>query len=184
MALRQRAGHAVNAAGRELPHPPGRRAGWARQAPPAHAAPLLRLRLSPTQARTCGPSRTTSATAIRATRRTTRGRPRIGSRVSGGSCCSCGRRAMSLAPASIDRVTKWWEDLDETQRQALVGPSRRQGPARARRLCRRPSSSEADALLDGPATHVLLWGGSGRARRRRSVGRSFSGHCVRRGAGT
>jgi hypothetical protein len=65
----------------------------------------------------------------------------------------------SIPPDRIDRVTRWWEDLDPRQRQALLDH-----PAVRARLGATfvPTAKqiEAEALLDGPATHVLLWGGS------------------------
>lgn len=64
-----------------------------------------------------------------------------------------------LSANAIERVTKFWEDLDPKQRQALL-----EHPAVKARLgatfVPTPKQIEADALLDGPATHVLLWGGS------------------------
>ena len=66
---------------------------------------------------------------------------------------------MTSDPASIDRITKWWEDLDERQRKSLL-----EHPAVRARLgatfVLTAKQVEAEALLDGPATHVLLWGGA------------------------
>jgi phage terminase large subunit-like protein len=65
----------------------------------------------------------------------------------------------NLSPNAIERVTKFWEDLDPKQRQALLDH-----PAVKARLgatfVPTPKQVEAEALLDGPATHVLLWGGA------------------------
>jgi predicted phage terminase large subunit-like protein len=66
---------------------------------------------------------------------------------------------MTTTPADIDRVTRWWEDLDPKQREALLDH-----PAVKARLgatfVPTTRQQEAETLLDGPATHVLLWGGS------------------------
>jgi hypothetical protein len=64
-----------------------------------------------------------------------------------------------IPPDRIERVTKWWEDLDPKQRQAII-----EHPSVKARLgatfVPTAKQQEADALLDGPATHVLLWGGA------------------------
>jgi predicted phage terminase large subunit-like protein len=64
-----------------------------------------------------------------------------------------------IPPDRVDRVTQWWHDLDERQRQALLDH-----PAVKARIgatfVPTPRQVEAEALLDGPATHVLLFGGS------------------------
>ena len=66
---------------------------------------------------------------------------------------------MSLPPDRIERVTQWWDALDERQRKALLDH-----PAVKARLgatfVLTDRQRESEALLDGPATSVLLWGGS------------------------
>src|SRR5262245_44268038 len=64
-------------------------------------------------------------------------------------------------PANLDReaLTAWFEGLAADQRKALL-----EHPAVKARLgatfTLTPKQAEAEALLDGPATHILLWGGS------------------------
>jgi predicted phage terminase large subunit-like protein len=64
-----------------------------------------------------------------------------------------------MSPDREERLTRWWHDLDDRQRRALLDH-----PAVKARLGATfvPTAKqlEAEALLDGPATHVLLWGGS------------------------
>jgi hypothetical protein len=70
-----------------------------------------------------------------------------------------------IPPDRIDRVTQWWEDLDPKQRQALL-----EHPAVKVRLgatfALTERQREAELLLDGPATSVLLWADREAARRR------------------
>jgi phage terminase large subunit len=67
--------------------------------------------------------------------------------------------SLPIPPDRIERVTQWWHDLDEKQRKALI-----EHPAVAARIgatfVPTPKQLEAEALLDGPATHVCLWGGA------------------------
>jgi predicted phage terminase large subunit-like protein len=66
---------------------------------------------------------------------------------------------MKLTPEMEDRVNDWYSRLDPKQRQALLDH-----PAVRARLgatfVPTPRQQEAEALLDGSAIHVLLWGGS------------------------
>src|SRR5262245_30091305 len=65
----------------------------------------------------------------------------------------------SLPPDRIQRVSQWWERLDPKQQQALL-----EHPAVKARLgatfVLTERQREAELLLDGPATSILLWGGS------------------------
>src|SRR5262245_10116507 len=66
---------------------------------------------------------------------------------------------MNLTDNQLARATRFWEGLDDHQRKALLTH-----PAVAVRLgasfVPTPKQQEAELLLDGPATHVLLYGGS------------------------